>query len=202
MLVRPAEVDEVMKLVARVFEPVRSLPERVPRLGLPSTPFFDGNAIFGEEGWAMLSSIARLHDDARIALAVLDYPLGFTGDPEVFAYEFVLAGIDEEGDTQKYIDLLYAESKSGDDHWTIGDVADRLVFIGGGARWGLWIERDLAGIVCAANPYELGNWLLDFGPFLDVYDALEGFVGGNTRDDAGFASELIQNYGYGVADVP
>ena len=80
----------------------------------------------------------------------------------------------------------------------IGYAAEVVAVFGDSGRWGVWVERNLAGLVASADPPSLAMWELEQGPFLSAEDALDDFLSLNLGDssaDVSFAADLCRNYG-------
>ncbi len=177
-----------------VFDLSKRLPDVVHRLRCGPAPLFDGDVVFGPAAWPMVSSLAALHGDSVVHFLTVEpedqYFLKSTGEygsftapvpPGSGAYSEGLLGASTEVAPGK---IAYA--------------ADVVALFGDSGRWGIWSERNVAGLVAADDPAGLAEWEIQHGPFLSVEDALHGFLAVNLGvgpQAESFASHLRRNYG-------
>lgn len=177
-----------------VFDLSSRLPFVVSRLPIPSAPFFDGDVVFGEIGWAMVSSLALVHGDPDVNVLVVE--------PDTATFisavgEYGGFSCPSSGRVGCYLAGLFGKPSSGA-AGQIGYAAETIAIFGTSGRWGIWVERNVAGLVVSATHPTLAAWKLENGPFLDADDALDGFLGlnlGGSAPDSAFASTLRRNYG-------
>jgi hypothetical protein len=181
-----------LTLAEGVFDLSSRLPSSVARVPLAHAPFFDGDVVFGEYGWSLVASLAKVHNDPVVNLLVIDPDADFfleeTGEYGGFSCQ---SGSDSDG----YVAGLFGETRRSV-VGQIGYAAEIVVVFGTRGRWGIWVERGVAGLIVSANPSALGPWELENGPFLTADDALEGFLGVNFggSPDSEFAVSLLHNY--------
>ena len=158
-----------------VFQTTKRLPDVVHRLTPAPHPFFDGDAIFSSEAWPLISALASLHGDEQVTFLTIDP-----------APEYYLASVGRCGgftlpvlsSDRAYRDALYGSTLVGSPG-VIGYTAEVVAVFGESLKWGLWCERNVAGLVVASDPSILGQWQLEYGPFLTAEDALHGFLSVN-----------------------
>ena len=180
-------------LAEQVFDLASRLPSVVSHLEPADAPFFDGDVVFGEIGWSLASSLAFLHDDPVVNLVVVDPEssvfLEATGEYGGFSCP-------SSSSSESYTSGLFGVSRGVAGQ--IGYAAETVAIFGASGRWGIWVQRNIAGLVVSACPQVLGAWELELGPFLSTEDALDGFLGLNLGDaatDSEFARTLRRNYG-------
>lgn len=156
-----------------IFHTTKNLPDVVHRLPPAHLPFFDGDFVFGSVAWPMISSLAAIHGDEEVNFLTLD-PV-----PEYFLASKGFYGgftIPTESSNSDFGGALYGSTLVGSPG-VIGYTAEVVAIFGDSLNWGIWIERNVAGLVVAADPVLLDEWQLDHGPFLTSEDALQGFMG-------------------------
>jgi len=194
--VRVQSAEEWRQLRSRaeaVFDLSRRLPFVVSRLQTPGAPFFDGDVVFSDIGWGLASSLAVVHRDPIVNVLVVD--------PDSAAFistigEYGGFSCPSSGTVDCYLAGLFGEASRGG-AGQIGYAAE-TVAVFGTSGWGIWVERNVAGLVVSTNPSALTAWELENGPFLDADDAIDGFLGvnlGGLARDSEFASTLRRNYG-------
>ena len=195
--VRVQSAEEWLRLrslAEAVFDFDARFPLAVSSLPIPESPFFDGEIIFGQSGWDLVSSLAIVHGDSDVNVLVVD--------PDADAFidatgEYGAFSCQSDGADDCYLAGLFDESSRGV-AGQIGCAAETVAVFGSAGRWGIWVERNIAGLVASADRSELGVWELENGPFLTADDALDGFLGvnlGNVGPDSEFATALRRNYG-------
>lgn len=178
---------------AAVFDLNGRLPSVVSSLSSPDAPFFDGDVMLGGSGWLLASSLALAHGDPAVNVLMLD------PDPAEFfesTGQYGAFSCASNAARDCYVAGLF-EAPGGDGN-QIAYVAETVAVFGASGRWGIWAERNIAGVVVSAQPSTLGLWELDNGPFFAVEEALDEFLGLNLGDGpAGieFAISLRRNYG-------
>jgi hypothetical protein len=188
------EWQRLRGLADSVFDLNSRLPSAVSSLRVSESPLFDGDVIFGESGWGLVSSLALVHSDPTVNVLVVE--------PDSAAFlsstgEFGGFSCRSDGAADCYLAGLFGEPSSGP-AGQIGYVAETAALFGTSGRWGIWVERNVAGLVVSSDPSALGGWELENGPFLGVDDALEGFLGTNlgyVTPGSEFASSLRRHYG-------
>ena len=187
------EWRRLRNLAEAVFDLNGRLPAVVSSLLLPDAPFFDGDVIFGEPGWGLASSLALVHGDPVVNVLVVRPDaaefLATTGQYGCFFCR-------SDGSDERYLAGLFGEPSSGP-VGQIGYAAETLAIFGMSGLWGIWVERNIAGLAVSADPSVLGRWELDNGPFMTADDALDGFLGmnlGGVGPESEFANSLRRNY--------
>ena len=180
-------------LAEGVFDLSSRLPSTVSRVPLAHAPFFDGDVVFGETGWPLVASLANVHNDPVVNLLVIDPDADFFLEA---TREYGGFSCETSSDSDSYVAGLFGEPRCSV-VGQIGYAAEIVVLFGTRGRWGIWVERGVAGLIVSAIPSALARWELDYGPFLTVEDALEGFLGVNLGGsaDSEFAISLRRNYG-------
>lgn len=177
-----------------VFDLSKRLPDVVHRLRCGAAPLFDGDIVFGPAAWSMVSSLAARHGDSVVHFLTVEpteqYFLKSTGE-----YGGFTAPVDFGRDT-------YSENLLGSTtEVAVGKIAyaaDVVALFGDSRRWGIWSERNVAGLIAVDDPTGLAEWEIEHGPFLSVDDALDGFLAVNLGagpQAESFASHLRRNYG-------
>jgi hypothetical protein len=177
-----------------VFDLSSRLPFVVSRLQTPGAPFFDGDVIFGDIGWGLASSLAVVHGDPIVNVLVVE--------PDTAAFistigEYGGFSCPSSGTVDCYLAGLFGEASRGV-AGQIGYAAETVAVFGTSGRWGIWVERNVAGLVVSTIPSALAAWELENGPFLDADDAIDGFIGvnlGGPSHSSEFARTLRRNYG-------
>lgn len=178
-----------------VFNLNSRLPHVVSTLLTSRSPFFDGDVIFLDDAWDLVSSLAIVHGDTDVSVMVAEsdtasFILSTTGEYGGFTCS-------SSGTADCYRTGLFGESPRGP-AGLIGYVADTVAIFGTSGRWGIWVERNIAGLVVSTTPSALASWELENGPFLNADEALDGFLGvnlGGSAPDSEFADTLRRNYG-------
>lgn len=167
------------------------MPEAISRLELPTLPLFDGDVVFGDSAWDMIAALAALHDDELVHFLTIEPGPDQFSEPKG-RYGFT---IPSDSTTIDYGEALYG-SKGPEHHvTTLGYVVDVAAVFGESLDWGIWTERNVAGLVVGKDPELLQAWQLGYGPFLAVEEALQDFLGinlGSISDDA--AAHWKRNY--------
>ncbi len=150
---------------------------------------------WGSGAWPMVSALARLHNDQAVHFLVFD------PEDKFFLAEFGHYGafsVPASGTIDLYTAGIWTPPRGSDDR--LAFAADVAAVFGDGGRWGIWAERDTAGVVVTDDPSRLWDWELEYGPygaFLSAEDALESFVRlgfrGSVPQD--FISKFKENYG-------
>ena len=194
MTTRPVTVwNQLRSEAERVVDVSARLPAVVHRLPLLDAPFFDGDAVFSEVGWALASSLARLHGDPKVNLIVVD------PEPEYFLDaigEYGAFSCDASDAVECYLAGLFGDG-SNNAVGQIGYTAETVAIFGMSGRWGIWVERNVAGLVASVKLPGLAAYMDDHGLFLAVDDALEDLLGLNLGDTAAssqFSDSLRRNY--------
>lgn len=183
----------LMKRGGEVFDLSKRLPDLVHRLSTGAAPLFDGDFVFGPSAWPMVSSLAGLHGDSSVHLLTLEPgEEDFLEAGECGAFTVPVASTPDA-----YTEGLFGTTPNTG-FMRIGYVADVVALFGDSGRWGIWVERNVVGLVATDHPSELALWELEHGPFASVEEAIDDFlalnigVGPQVRS---FASELQRNYG-------
>lgn len=178
---------------SEVFRLERRLPDIVHRLRCGPRPFFDGDLVFGTSAWTMVASLAALHRDPLVHFLTIE-PSAEHFLEAAGTYGGFTVAVTSDGDG--YARGLFGgtlEAAPGKPAY----VAEVAVLVGETGRWGIWVERGVAGVVSVEDPSALGGWELAYGPFLSAEDALDDFLALNLADgdvaDA-FARRLKRNY--------
>lgn len=195
---RAQSADEWQRLVD-LASSVFSLSDRLPAVvsSLPSTgtPFFDGDVMFGDAGWKIASSLARLHKDPAVNLLVVDpgneFFLDRSGGYGCFSCP-------SASSVDGYVSEMFGDPASRL-FAPIAYVANVLSIFGASRRWGIWVERNVAGLVTSYSHDLLPAWQIEHGPFLSADEALQDFIainlGGDSANDPRFSAALRRNYG-------
>lgn len=184
---------KLRELGEAVFDLNSRLPSVVSSLASADAPFFDGDIVLGGSGWELASSLALAHGDPTVNVLMLD------PDPAEFfssTGEYGCFSCASDAARDSYVAGLFGDPREVADQ--IGYVAETVAVFGASGRWGIWAERNIAGLVVSAEPSALGAWELDNGPFLTVDEALDEFLGLNLGVGAAgldFAIWLRRNYG-------
>lgn len=184
-----AERSRLFDLVVKLFHPGRRLPENVSRGPVASKPFIDGDLILGGAGWAPLAALAETHGDSAVHLVVLD------PGPESFGLDDNFAAVTFH--TSENADSFYTGLYSMPPGQEVGYIAEVLVAIGDSGRWGVWVERDQAGVVLGEASGALGEWEFADGSLLmSAGEVLDGVTGMHLRheQDPEFGTALLANY--------
>lgn len=198
--VRSAEGWHRLRVLAEaVFDLDSRLPAIVSSVRASDAPFFDGDVMFGESGWDLASSLALVHGDSVVNVLVVEPDSAFLlGVRDEYGGFSCRAG----GTADCYVAGLFGEPSDGV-AGQLGYVAETVALFGSSSRWGIWVERNIAGLVVSADPSALGAWELEHRPFVAADDALDGFLGlnlGAAASDSEFASSLRLNYGAFLGD--
>lgn len=158
-----------------VFDPAQRFPAVVQQLDLAPLPFFDGDFVFSAEAWPMIRSLAELHGDHLVRVVVMD--------PGPAHYEIAIGtaggfAISTDANSVAYGQGLYGELQA-DSKGLIGYTGQVVAVFGESLTWGLWCERNVAGLVATSTPELLWQWQVEYGPFLSLEDALQGFLSVN-----------------------
>jgi len=188
------EWRQLRRIAEAVFDLSSRLPFLVSSLPIPNAPFFDGDVVFGEIGWGLVSSLAVVHGDPDVNVLVVE--------PDTAAFISMLGeyggfSCPSSSTIDCYLAGLFGEPTRGP-VGQIGYAAETIAIFGASGRWGIWVERNVAGLVVSATPSALAAWELENGPLLNADDALDGFLGvnlGGNAPDSEFASVLRRNYG-------
>lgn len=171
-----------------IFETSKRLPEVVHRLKLAPLPIFDGDVIFGSNAWPMLAALAALHGDQEVNFLTVEPTsesfLASTGSYGGFT-------IPPCSTSDAFGAALFDSTLIGSPG-AIGHAAEVAAVFGDSLAWGIWSERNIAGVVTAADPGLLGEWQLEHGPFVSIEDALQEFLGVNLGSKAG--AELFATF--------
>jgi hypothetical protein len=188
---------EWQRLVGRaeaVFDLSLRLPAVVSHLSCGRAPFFDGDVILGEGGWSLVSSLAAFHNDGVVNLLVVD------PGPDLYLEWLGRYGgfcCQSNATSDCYTRGLFGDTASP----LVGQIAytaEVVAVFGDSGRWGVWVERNIAGLVTSADPGALPEWELYHGPFLPADEALDDFLGlqlGGSAASSAFGDTLRRNYG-------
>ncbi len=150
------------------------MPDVVNRLGLSNRPFFDGDVLLGFlGGWEMASSLAELHGDSEVHFITLDNDPGWFYSEGGHYGGFTLATV---ADSDTYQKALYSP-QGGESRGWIGYITGVAALFGDSLKWGIWVERDVTGIVVVEDRDHIADWEVENGPFLAVEDALKAGLG-------------------------
>lgn len=168
----------------------KRLPEHVFTRLPTHTLFFDGDVLFDSSCWQLIADLAIVHGEAAVHYLVAE------PGPQHFATNvgsaggFTLSVDSTEDELRKCLGVDGDEPENG---W-IGYVAEAVAIFGDSGDWGIWGERNIAGLVTARESEAFQRWLLKHGPFLPPEDALAGFMGFNTGYDQEWSNRIHENY--------
>ncbi|GAT71325.1 hypothetical protein PS9374_07016 [Planomonospora sphaerica] len=184
-----------------IFDLDARLPGMVFKEDAGDSLFCEFDAIFTSDLWSALCAMARWHGDEQIELLVLEPDCDTYYLPEHRMYPAVSlsveAGADDYWEAVGW-DVNAHESDSGFAR-SVAISGNVIAVTGPSGKWGCWGERDPEVAVFQGFPNRTvrNEWWANFGPFLEVADALESYIspafGGRTVPDE-YAAPLAANY--------
>ncbi|MFD0558455.1 hypothetical protein ACFQ3B_15590 [Stackebrandtia endophytica] len=173
-----ADYDEyhaVRSFNETVFDMNARFPDQVFRKPAGDSLFGEFDFLLTPKIWPALCSVARLHGDDRIELVVLEPDGGDFYLSQGLGYPAVSLSVEASADD------YWAEVGFEPDGDALGSItisANVVAITGASGKWGCWGERDIEVAVFQGFPDEATrrDWWEQFGPFLEVSDALETYI--------------------------
>lgn len=194
-----AAYGKIRAVVSEVFDVESRLPVMVFRTPVSRSLFCEYETIFSADFWPAIASVANYHRDRQVEFLVLEpsaesyYAPGYGMYP---AFSIPIQSSEDE-----YWSALN-ESPGGDVTGALIHSANVVAVAGSSGKWGFWGERDLGIVVVQGVPSEgsSGGWRKEYGPFLEVDEALYHYVAPNYGGHSvptGLANALANNYSDG-----
>lgn len=182
---------------AAVFHLDARFPNQVFKKDASDSLFCEFDAILAPDFWPTFCAMARWYGDQRVELLVLE--------PDCDAYYYskyriysaislsIEAGVDDYWAAIGY-------EPSGDIYASMAITANVVAVTGASGGWGCWGERESEVAVFRGFPNSStrSEWRAQFGPFLEVSDALDSYFPWTFKGRAapdGYAATLTANYG-------
>ncbi|MDB1088176.1 hypothetical protein PJ985_11430 [Streptomyces sp. ACA25] len=180
-----------------IFDLGARLPSQVFKGDLGDSLFCEFEAVFFPELWPAFCEMARWHGDGHVELLVLEPDCDDFYIPERLGYPAVSLSV--EASVDDYWAAVGFEAE-GDSLGSIVISANVVAVTGPSGRWGCWGERcpEVGVFRGFPNLAARDKWQEQFGPFLEVSDALDSYLQLSLSDravPAEYAAALTANYG-------
>ena len=182
---------------ASVFHLDSRFPAQVFKEDASDSLFCEFDAVLTPDFWPTFCAMARWHGDQCIELLVLEPDCDSCYLPKYQMYPAVSLSI-EAGVDDYWAAIGYEPPE--DPYGSLAITANVIAVAGASGKWGCWGERESEVAVLRGFPDALSRseWRAQFGPFLEVSDALESyfpwtFTGRDAPD--GYVAALTANYG-------
>ncbi|MFG1884684.1 hypothetical protein [Micromonospora sp. NPDC049102] len=198
-IVDPDGYASIRSHAATVFHLDARLPDQVFRADASDSLFCEFDSILVPEFWPAFCAAARWHGDERIELLVLEPDGEAYFVPKYGLYPAISLPV-EAGEDDYWAAI--GTDPPGHNYSSMALSANVVAVTGPSGKWGCWGERgyEVAVFRGFPNAATRSEWQAQFGPLLDVSDAVNSFFPWTFRRRAapdGYVAALTANYGGG-----